>query len=208
MASYIEEFKYILSGCKSLHDALYFANIYCKDKSDDIRKLIISLIYAFQYTNVIDINSLNEILVNINNISFENNENNEKINTNNNDKLITKIFMRISNILNKQNKIYLKKKKIYKKNCPHCNRKYITNILCDYVICGFEDERNGFNWDGCGRDWCFKCEKKLCKSWASDKLFFNVNRYHDSECCKLHAKNKNNNYLTDYCHCNNHFVNR
>jgi hypothetical protein len=206
MSINIEEFKYILSGCRTIIDALYFAELYSKDKSEDNKNLIISMVYGEPYNNIMDLSSLREILNNMTNVMIENNDN---VNIYINDVLQTRIFIRISNIINKKcTKVYTKKNKSIKKYCPHCSRKYISSITSEYVICGLEDEKNGFNWDGCGKDWCFKCEKKLCKIWSSDKLFLNINRCHDEECCKIHSKLNKNNYLFDYCQCKNLFVNR
>lgn len=203
----IEEFQNILSGCKTLIDALYFTDIYSKSVDENNKNLMISIVYGMSFNNnYIDLNTMKEILNNISNISIENTDN---FTINNNDNLQTRIFMRISNLMNKKyNKIYTKKTKPIKKYCPHCNRKFISNSNIDYVICGLEDEKNGFNWDGCGKDWCFKCEKKLCKSWSTNKLFLNINRVHDNECCKKYAKEYNQNYINEYCQCKNNYVNR
>lgn len=92
------------------------------------------------------------------------------------------------------------------KNCPHCNKKNIAFSNIYYIVCGFTDK--GFDWKGCGKDWCFKCEKKLCKSWNYDMLFDIVNRKHDGKCCKLYASKIGDKYPDNYCHCNNEFVNR
>ena len=76
-----------------------------------------------------------------------------------------------------------------------------------YIICGYSSNR-GFDWKGCGNDWCFLCGKKLCKSWNVDRLYSKINRFHDDRCCKIHSLKTNSNYLTDYCQCNNFYVSR
>lgn len=87
------------------------------------------------------------------------------------------------------------------RNCPHCGKR--SNIefsenMNTYVICGFNNK--GFDWRDCGRDWCLRCGKKLCKKWNIDMLFNKENRYHDGKCCKNHAI-KNNEPIENYCHC-------
>lgn len=206
MINYIEEFSNILSGCKTLADALYFTDLYSKSHTEETKKILMSIVYGTNYNNTIDLCTMKDILNNMSSITIEENENSQLYQT---DNLQRKVFIRISNIMNKKyNKIYTKKIRPLKKNCPHCNKKYISYYNSDYVICGLEDEKNGFNWDSCGKDWCFKCEKKLCKSWSNDKLFLHINRIHDNQCCKEYAKNNNQNYLTEYCHCKNQYVNR
>ena len=59
--------------------------------------------------------------------------------------------------------------------------------------------KNGYDLKGCGRDWCFKCEKILCKLWEQDSLFLEMNRYHTKDCCKKHSIKNNKNYEKDYC---------
>lgn len=92
------------------------------------------------------------------------------------------------------------------KKCPHCDHICKESILTEYVICGYGVY--GFDWNGCGKDWCFKCGKILCKSWEHDMLFIEENRIHDNQCCKKHAMATNKDYLDDYCHCSNNFVRR
>ncbi len=95
------------------------------------------------------------------------------------------------------------------KKCPHdnCGKEYIGNINTNHVICGYGDIHNGYNWEGCQRDWCFACGKKLCKSWDNDKLYLEPNRIHNSECCKQYCLFHKESY-DNYCHCNNKYVNR
>lgn len=92
------------------------------------------------------------------------------------------------------------------KICPHCglDKKDFSNI--DYVICGHNNK--GFDWRGCGFDWCFKCEKKLCKCWNVNHLYNIKNRYHNSKCCKGHAIKTGALYPEEYCQCRNKYVKR
>lgn len=86
------------------------------------------------------------------------------------------------------------------KYCPHCNHELKTSEKDkEYAVCGYLD--NGYDFHGCGRDWCFKCEKKLCKQWGQDNLYIVYNRYHNSKCCCIYAKKNGDKYETDYCQC-------
>lgn len=89
---------------------------------------------------------------------------------------------------------------IKKKDCPHCGRSSYCKSNEQYVICGYTSNR-GFDWRGCGRDWCFKCGKKLCKHWSIDELFNKSNRIHDDKCCKSYANRHNDIYHDNYCSC-------
>lgn len=85
--------------------------------------------------------------------------------------------------------------------CPHCGVNMRMEEDTKYVICGYPDPRRGYDWRGCGADWCFQCEKMLCKTWERDELNIEFNRQHDSTCCKNHAKKSGYDYEKDYCHC-------
>lgn len=96
------------------------------------------------------------------------------------------------------NRIFNEKKSYnISKNCPFCNLKYYNNEGKKYIICGLNDKPPFTN--GCSRDWCFDCGKKLCKSWYLDNLYDLNNRSHDI-CCKKHAK-KNGFNINEYCNC-------
>ncbi|ARF09655.1 hypothetical protein Indivirus_2_34 [Indivirus ILV1] len=87
----------------------------------------------------------------------------------------------------------------YTKSCPHCTKMYIGNDNTTYVVCGYTDK--GYDWKGCSKDWCFKCGKKLCKSWNTDHLYNPLNRIHDTKCCKNYAAKIKSNYSYDFCQC-------
>lgn len=89
------------------------------------------------------------------------------------------------------------------KKCPHCRINMKMPKDTSYVICGFADTFRGYDWRGCCNDWCFTCGKMLCKSWEKDRLNIVTNRFHDDECCKLHAKRNGYDYEKDYCICSN-----
>ena len=79
-------------------------------------------------------------------------------------------------------------------NCPHCNNKNYGSIGSPYMICGYTPR--GFDWKGCGKDWCFRCEKLLCKKWEINSLHFELNRIHTDECCSKHANEMGNVYYS------------
>jgi hypothetical protein len=92
------------------------------------------------------------------------------------------------------------------KNCPHCGSEKSELSTTDYVICGYDLQ--GFDWSGCGFDWCFQCEKKLCKCWNLNHLYNLKNRHHNNNCCKSHAMKTCNSYPDEYCQCRTEFVKR
>ena len=86
------------------------------------------------------------------------------------------------------------------KRCPHCRKNTTELTTATYLICGYES--NGYDQFGCRNDWCFQCEKKLCKNWHGHQLFNKLNRTHDTVCCKHHAAKHKYSYPMDYCMCN------
>lgn len=91
-------------------------------------------------------------------------------------------------------------KSIFYKNCPHCGKKNPGTLGTTYIICGYNNK--GFDWKGCGHDWCFKCGKKLCKNWNNNMLFNKANRFHDGKCCKHYANLIGDIYNDTFCQCN------
>jgi len=92
------------------------------------------------------------------------------------------------------------------KKCPHCGYKCSQGKSTIYVVCGYGE--SGYDWEGCGKDWCFKCGKMLCKMWEQDQLYLPTNRFHDSKCCKKNAITNGCKYPENYCKCANIFVSR
>lgn len=128
----------------------------------------------------------------------------EDIETNCNDVAQINTFKRI--IKNKPSKQCIENDKNVVKKCPHCNYGNIGPQNSIYKICGYNDK--GYDWIGCGKDWCFRCGKRLCKSWTNNMLFNISNRCHDSKCCKNYALKHNLIYPNDFCMCHSFFVNR
>ena len=94
------------------------------------------------------------------------------------------------------------------KQCPHCLKNCTLSSDSEYTICGYINSKTGYDLVGCGKDWCFKCGKMLCKKWDIDQLFLAPNKHHDSECCKQHAKDNGRIYEIEYCQCINSNVTR
>lgn len=224
----IDEYKYkelchILSGCRTILDAHNFVEIYTK-KNPEMKKIAYSLTHGKRYESVLDFKSIKNTIESINECNNKDIANNivnscdkntdfiqkkclSRIVKNKASKPMNQIIKNNSALTNYEN---LSKKSINKK-CPHCNHICIGNIDTTYVICGYPVLGNKpYDYVGCCRDWCFKCEKILCKSWDKDELCLTMNRFHDKECCKKHSlENKlNKKYPDDYCQCKNSYVNR
>lgn len=225
------EIKSILSGCRNITDAKYLIKLYLKNNSES-KKLAYSLLYGKIYDDSNNFNTFFELMNNIN--DSDNYEYCTKIindfypNKNCNSlqiKTLTKILNKkniiknnetntyqtdgLNNFLNLTNNKNNKKTKHNDivKNCPHCSKQYIGYDGLTHVICGYHNQHYGYDWKGCMKDWCFTCGKKLCKSWNENKLYLEINRIHDSECCKKYASN-NCELYENYCQCNNKYVKR
>ena len=209
-------FTYILTGCRTVLDAYYFAEIYSR-KNPEMRSLIYSRVNGKRYETILDFKTMMSLIDSVNSCQYK--EDAEDIidlySKKTLDNTQKKTLQRISR--NKPSRPYMTKtivdqNKIDKititKNCPHCNHSNTCDVNSCYVICGYVNQRSGYDWKGCGKDWCFKCRKMLCKSWKENQLDVLYNRYHNNECCKSHAKEHNKNYIEEYCQCNTSNVNR
>ena len=208
------EFNNILSGCRTILDAYHFHELYCKH-NPEMKEITQSMINGKFYDKSIDFKSMKLIINSIESCKYKNDaEDIVKIysaRTNNIAQLNT--FKRLL-----KNKLKLPEKvvqlkaetqekneiiKMIKKKCPHCGNECECAENTTYTICGYYDTRIGYDLSGCGRDWCFKCEKKLCKIWEKNQLYLLMNRLHDNTCCLNHSKNENMKYPDDYCQCDN-----
>ena len=73
--------------------------------------------------------------------------------------------------------------------CPHCNRYFMKDNNCNYVVCGRIDNNTFVPHHGCGWPFCFLCGKKLC------------GRMFDETTGKLLDPNENHNHPADYTDC-------
>lgn len=207
------KYKPVIMGARTTNDAIFIINKL--DINQKFRNILLNLINGINYPNILDNTEFIETFAEINNIKYKEDAY----------EFINKIMLRKTNDLaqikcltRKANKKPLKPqyillKDIYKpvnttidKSCPYCNHICKGTEATDYMICGYGE--NGYDWEGCGKDWCFRCDKLLCKSWDIDQLYIQENRLHDSECCKKQATDKKKNYLSEYCQCNNTAVKR
>lgn len=213
------EFTDILSGCRTILDAYHFAEKYGKS-NPEMKVLISSMINGKRYEQVLDFKTMKSAMELIDSVDYKDDaeeiiERYEKMST---DIVQIRALKRIAknkllrplgkpksgmtNIeINEEDQMIIKK-------CPHCTHDCKSNLNTDYIICGYTDPHKGYDWNGCGKDWCFKCGKMLCKTWEPNKLYIELNRCHDNECCKSHAKQNNKQYPEDYCQCFNSNVMR
>jgi hypothetical protein len=203
------EFNNILSGCKTIIDAYYFGDLYIK-YNPEMNTMVKSMIHGKKYNNVLSFNNIKSCINSMNKFFYkdeiEENVNNHMKKTNDIIQLKT-----IKRFLSKKQTRKITNKIHQIKQCPHCAYKEnITNYNSSYIICGYANinSNTGYDWKGCGKDWCYDCCKKLCKNWGDDKLYELGNRFHDNLCCMYKATINNEDYINTYCQCSNKYVNR
>jgi hypothetical protein len=209
--------KIILSGCKHISDAYDIGNMF-KEKYPEYKKIINSIINGKVYENTMSIKNIYSVINDISLLTYkedvidliDNICNEKNINETHKRTFLRtgamKIFKPFIHTSNKKN-IIQETDNYERKPCPHCGHICTVAKDTEYIICGYTDQNKGYDYQGCGKDWCFKCGKLLCKIWDHDSLFLLMNRHHNGECCKNHAKENNNDYK-DYCQCINTHVNR
>jgi hypothetical protein len=206
------EFYNILSGCRTLMDAQYFAERYIK-LNNGVKNMVLSMINGKRYENVLELNTIKLLIESLNHVEFMDDalDITEQYIDKTTDQTQLKTLSRISKnkimrtkinnlVNNNNNEITIKKK------CPHCFIDCVAIYNTDYIICGYSNNTTGYDLIGCGKDWCFKCEKILCKKWSDNNLFVLSNRQHNYECCKKHAIENKKTYPNDYCNCINNNV--
>lgn len=208
---FFNDYKNIVHGMRTRSDCY---SIFEKlDLTYEQKNILISIINGKKAEKVYDFSTMNDIITQLNNIKYG-----EQIYI-----AINQLMEKTTNIAQIQTFNRIANSKPLKaeyligrdikdnfnvkvKNCPHCNNKCKFPIFTEYVICGFGEK--GYDWEGCGKDWCFKCGKILCKSWENNQLFIEENQIHDNSCCKHHANTHNKIYPNDYCQCQNVNVRR
>jgi hypothetical protein len=222
-------FNNILNGCKTMIDAFFFAEKIIK-LNQSYKDLLIGMIHNKKYDKIMDMRTISHTLNELNNVQYrediddyinknmKNNIDTNQLNTFlrfgrnkmvkvhnlSKDKQYKLTFQ--NNIFNKKQKFtddtnYNNSSNLITKHCPHCKIICKIPINSEYAICGYLNDNKGYDWDGCGKDWCPKCDKILCKSWDKDKLFVSFNRVHNNICCKEYAE-KNMMDYNDFCKCN------
>lgn len=190
---FLNIFKKLLKCIDNETDALYIYNIYKNKVSIEYKYVMKSMIASLNFSQSY---CFDEFIKIINHIKKH--------------KITKKTFNKI--IKNTNDYVQIKcLKKVYKqvlndtiiieKECPHCGHLNKGTGNTNYIICGYT--KKGYDWEGCQRDWCFKCNKKLCKKWDVNELFLESNRIHNT-CCYRYAKKHNDN-LDLYCVCENKY---
>ena len=197
------QLKAIFSGCDTLTDAFNFGKIYI-NRYPQLKTMIISYMNSLNYKDTLDIKTKQNIINDINMCDNRDDALNKlsKLINKTNDDIYHKTLERIA-----KSKNYKKKERILdyicniSKSCPHCSHTISMPETSKYIICGYHNQNQGYDWFGCGNDWCFGCNKKLCKKWETDNLQLQSNRQHNNKCCLDHSKKNGYNYPADYCQC-------
>ena len=213
----LSKFSDELSNIISYNDALLIYKLYATKTTDKVEKILMkSLLNDNKYKKRLSKEEFEKELDIIRNIRFKEIDNNtiNNIYSKTNDIAQIETIKRIINSkptepnivslskLRNDNKLHKKETK----NCPHCGKGRFDKTTANYVICGYN--KKGYDWKGCGFDWCFKCNKKLCKCWSINHLYNIKNRYHNNKCCKSHAIKTGSVYSEEYCQCKNNHVHR
>lgn len=212
------EFSHVLSGCRTILDSYHFAEKYSKN-NPETKSLVFSMINGKRYEQILDLKTMRVLVEMLDNVKYkdEADEIIKRYSEKTNDTTQLKTLARItrSKILRPIGEIKQPIQinteivpELVSKICPHCDEDCIAPIDAEYTICGYTNSKTGYNLVGCGKDWCFKCGKILCKKWDTHQLFLGTNKYHDGECCKKHAKDNNKLYPEEYCQCSNINVQR
>ena len=206
------QLKAIFDGCDTIIDAIPFGNAYI-EKYPHMKSMIISYMNGRTYRDTIDIKTKQGMIRDLESINNRDDAYaySSKLTEKTTDDVYKKTLERLSNRKTYRRREYnIKDNDIPKcttKKCPHCKHAINMPDSTQYVICGYQNPSQGYDWNGCGRDWCFHCGKMLCKKWEIDALCLQTNRSHDEECCSKHAKENNKVYPDDYCQCNNNSMN-
>ena len=210
------ELKVLLSGCKHILDG-HNIGILFKNQHPEYSEFITNIINGKIYENTMSIARIQETIVDISLLKYkedvidliDNICDGRTIN-----EVQKRAFLRMSKMKIMKPFVIFdkpdidKKSELERKNCPHCGNLCIAPHDSEYIICGYSDSQKGYDFHGCGKDWCFKCGKILCKVWDRDTLFLELHRFHNNNCCEDHAEKYNKKYPEDYCQCINQYVNR
>lgn len=209
------EFSNILSGCRTILDAYHFGEKYSKI-NPEMKNTISSMINGKRYEQVLDLRTIMSVIEMIDKVKYKDDA----------DEIIERYEKKTSDITQIRALKKIAKRKLLRpfdkpkedhmfkfnnmddieiitKKCPHCGHDCAAQIDSNYIICGCTDTHKGWDWIGCKKDWCFKCGKMLCKEWEPNQLYVEMNRHHNGECCKNHAKENKKLYPEDYCQCFN-----
>lgn len=217
--SVIDKYKNIISGCRTRDDAIYIINKLTRCLPAHEKKLVLSYIDSFDLFDFGN-DSFFKILEKMDSFKYQDKcqEYFDELIKSKPDTIKTesqiKTLLRIINMKPKTAETKPRRdigfyaltettsKSIHSetRKCPHCGHR-CRRMDGKYVICGYSDTKTGYDWTGCGKDWCFDCGKKLCKSWTKDFLFLESNRIHNKKCCMKHAKELKEDFEKEYCTC-------
>lgn len=199
------QLKAIFDGCDTILDAMPFGNYYI-EKYPHMKSMITSYMNGRSYKDVVDIKTKQNFMRDTDNFMSRDEalHFSSKLTEKTTDDIYKKTLERIVNSKTFKKREFKKDTvKYINKECPHCSHILSMPESTQYVICGYHNPNQGYDWIGCGKDWCFQCEKILCKRWEMNSLCLQMNRYHNDECCSKHAKETGHKYPDDYCQCNN-----
>jgi DNA-directed RNA polymerase subunit N (RpoN/RPB10) len=212
MADVYKKLSIILSGCNNISDAHDISDRFV-DKYPQYKKMITSVINGKKYDNTMSLKSIHGTISDISLLKYAE-EVYSLVNNISEGKILSSSQKRTFRRLEKTKDIKPYTSDLTSNNgtahkfCPHCKYKQYASNTTNYIICGYDDNGNGRDLEGCGRDWCFKCGKMLCKKWDDDELYVKIHRVHDSRCCKRYAQYIDKDYEKNFCHCSNYNVNR
>jgi hypothetical protein len=213
LAEQYDKIKYGILGSKTKTDAYVLAEKYQNDTKT--YNLLQSVINGKRYEHALDYGNLKKNIRDVANSKYKEDayEMLNGIMAQTSDVAQIRTLVRIADA--KQNRPqYISMKELKQrskqnhvtKKCPHCSYRCSMPKDTIYIVCGYGE--TGYDWEGCGNDWCFKCNKMLCKNWEQNQLYLPSNRVHDSKCCKKHAAVFGHKYPENYCRCANMYVAR
>jgi len=215
MDEILKKYKILFNGFNNINDIDRLSNFL--NMSQEEKNIIINYFNTLYLPKILSIEDFESVLKSLSKLKFQEDvlENIHKISLLTNDKTQLNCLYRLA--LSKENKLkYFNPTDVKSKTknfgllkkCPHCGHENNIHPFSSYAICGYNNIHEGYDWYGCGRDFCSDCGKKLCKKWNENYLFVEENRLHNNECCLTHAKQHDYEYTTDYCQCLNKNVNR
>ena len=97
------------------------------------------------------------------------------------------------------------------KQCPWCQRWCLKDAACNYIFaCGLQTGGEFIIGSGCGRSWCWSCNKKFCGLYidpVTGHRHISGRDGHDALCCRTDPGFQQ----ADYCpgghnsHCDHRF---
>jgi hypothetical protein len=84
------------------------------------------------------------------------------------------------------------------KQCPWCARWCLKDDACNYIFaCGLTMNGIFIVGAGCGRSWCWRCEKKFCSLYYNPETgskSLTAREFHDTQCCLKEPNYKKDEY--------------